>query len=65
MKIEITHGTNLNGKLLKPGDVVDAGKSEAALLIGQNQAKPYVAQPERPKLEPDKNQGKGNTHPMR
>ncbi len=58
MKIEITNGTNLNGKLLKPGDIVEADRKDAALLIGQNQAKLYVAPKDQPKEDPKKSDKK-------
>ncbi len=51
MKLEMIYGTNVNGKLVKPGDILDVNDQIAALLIGQGQAKKYVAPPEKPKTE--------------
>ena len=51
MRIEMIYGTNVNGKLVSPGDIIDVNDRDAALLIGQGQAKQYVAPPEKPKIE--------------
>jgi hypothetical protein len=49
VKIRILKGTNVNRKLVKPGDVVTASQVDAVLLIGQGQAERYEeAEPPKP-----------------
>ena len=46
-KIRILSGTNVNRKLVKPGDVVEVSNRDAVLLIGQGQAEEFI-EPEKP-----------------